>query len=678
MPGIVSTPPLTQDEPITEILHGIPVTDPYRWLEDQNSPRTRAWIKQQTQYARSYLDSIPSREQIKQRVRKFLAVETCDSLKKAGGRYFFRKRLAQQEQSSLYMREGLDGEDQLLLDPSDQKRGAFVSVKPVRVSSDGNLLLYEEKEGGERAGNFFIFDVLAHKKLPDAFPKGYLRGFSFAPDSKSFYYVFQPLDSALLSQGCVYHHVLGTAFGTDRAVFHAKGNEKVRLALISDASRLGILVYRFQVETYTNFYVTPFSAEVEPECVVLDCADRFMPALTNRGLIAVTDRGAPNFRVVALRRSTRGVWEWLDLIQESNRNIQQWLVANDRIVVSYMREGQIEIRTFNLEGKQIGTLEVPSDETVRLAGVSATGDEIFLQIESFNRPPQTACHCMHTGAHTRWPRPEASLDLPPFAHKRISFRSKDGVLVSMFLAGKPESLAEARRPTIMTAYGGYGVSMTPQFSVLASLLMERGCVFALPNIRGGSEFGTAWHQAAKRRRRQVACDDFLSAAEWLISTGRTARDRLAIFGGSNAGLLVAAAATQRPDLFAAVLCMVPLLDMVRYHLFDGADVWQGEFGTSDDADDFFALLGYSPYHNIKKGCKYPATMIVSGDSDQNCNPLHARKMIARLQSANISGEPILLDYTRFRGHSPVLPLSTRIDALTDRIAFLTESLGMPA
>ena len=229
----------------------------------------------------------------------------------------------------------------------------------------------------------------------------------------------------------------------------------------------------------------------------------------------------------------------------------------------------------------------------------------------------------------------------------------------------------------MTSYGGYGVSMTPQFSVFVTFLMERGCLFALPNIRGGSECGVDWHKAAKRRKRQTTYDDFLAAAEWLIATGRTTAAKLAIFGGSNSGLLVGSAMTQRPDLFRAVICMVPMLDMLRYHVFDNAHVWKEEFGTAEDPEDFKALLGYSPYHHVREGVAYPATMIVSGDVDRNCNPLHARKMTARLQAANSSAHPIFLDHSPFRGHSPVLPLSERVEALTDRMAFLCEQLELP-
>jgi prolyl oligopeptidase len=247
----------------------------------------------------------------------------------------------------------------------------------------------------------------------------------------------------------------------------------------------------------------------------------------------------------------------------------------------------------------------------------------------------------------------------------------------MFLVGHKDVVDKNGNAVIMTSYGGYGASMTPQFSVFVAFLMERGCLFALPNIRGGSEFGVEWHNAAKRRNRQTAFDDFLCAAEWLVTTGRTSKNRLAIFGGSNSGLLVGAALTQRPELFRAVVCMVPLLDMLRYHLFDNAHIWAEEFGTANQLEDFEVLERYSPYHQVQPFTHYPAVMLVSGDADRNCNPLHARKMTAKLQAANTSLSPIFLDYSPFRGHSPVLPLTERLDALTDRMAFLCDQLQLP-
>ncbi|MGA8104105.1 MAG: prolyl oligopeptidase family serine peptidase, partial [Candidatus Acidiferrales bacterium] len=297
--------------------------------------------------------------------------------------------------------------------------------------------------------------------------------------------------------------------------------------------------------------------------------------------------------------------------------------------------------------------------------------------ESFTEPIKILRYSEVLGERTLWAKRLIPFDSSKYGHTRVWYTSKDGTKIPMFLVGRHEILESGVHPTVMTSYGGYGVSMTPQFSVFVAFLAERGCLFALPSVRGGAEYGAEWHNAARRRNRQTAYDDFVGAADWLVQTGRSTPTQLAIFGGSNSGLLVGVALTQRPDLFRAVVCMAPLLDMLRYHLFDNAHVWCEEYGTADDPDDFAVLYSYSPYHRVRHGTSYPATMIVSGDSDQNCNPLHARKMTARLQTANASRNPILLEYNKHRGHSPVLPLSDRIDGLTDRMAFLCDQLQLP-
>jgi len=673
---LISRPPATAMEPVTDILHGVPVVDPYRWLEEQASPRTRQWIDEQTKYARLYLDRIPNRAQIQARVRQFLAVETYDSLQKANGRYFFRKRLPNQEQPCICMREGPHGHDQLLLDPSALGQGDHVAAKPLRVSTDGRYLLYEIKKGGERSGTFAILEIDRRRTLPDILPRGFLRGFAFAPDCRSFYYSYEALNAKPGATKSISCHTLGTDFSQDEQIFRVPGGSQVRLGLISDIERFGILVYSFGAGTRITFYLQNFNTPFEPERILSDVDYSFAPVLANGRLFAATDRDAPNMRIVEINRGNDGLMEWTNLVPEAPGRIQQWLVLSDRLLASYFIDGEIQIRSFSLEGKPLDQIDITGDETVRWKGVSAEKDEIFLESESFSHPPHIFCYSPKSGERTAWQPAADCLKSPCFEHERVFFRTADGTSIPIFLVGKPEALAERYRPTIMTSYGGYGMSMSPQFSVLASVLMERGCLFALPNIRGGAEFGAEWHEAARRRRRQTAYDDFLAAAEWLIETGRTAPGRLAIFGGSNSGLLVGAVMTQRPELFRAVICMVPLLDMLRYHLFDGAYVWRDEFGTSEDPEDFAVLLRYSPYHHVQDGIKYPATLIVSGDADQNCNPLHARKMTARLQSANSSNHPILLHYSAFRGHSPVLPLSERIEALTDRVAFLCEELGL--
>jgi prolyl oligopeptidase len=673
----VMPPPFSVVEPVTETLHGVTITDPYRWLEDQDSRRTRAWIDEQTRYARNYLDTIPGRQRIRERIREFLAVETYDSLQRAANRYFFRKRLPNQEQPCIYMREGADGEDRLLIDPSERQTGNFTAVKPLQVSPGGRLLLYEVKEGGERTGTFELLEIESRKRLPDSLPRGYLRGLAFAPDGKSFFYVHEAVDSKRPFYRAAYRHALGTSPSEDQEIFFAGEDMKVRLGLFSNRQRLVFLVYRFLEKTFTDIYLTPFDGSEKPEPILRGIDYNLGLRLLNDRIFAITDRNAPNRRIVEIRLHNDGQQEWVDTVPETGTPINNWVVVGDRIFVSYVRHVTCQIRIFDLSGNPLGELPIRGDETLRMLPCSPDSDELLLETESFTEPIGIFRYSAKGAERTLWAKRNIPFDPAKYDHSQFWYKSKDGTRVPMFLVGRRDVLAGTGNPTIMTSYGGYGLPMTPQFSIFATFLMERGCLFALPNTRGGSELGIEWHIAAKGRDRQTAYDDFLCAAEWLIHTGHTSPGKLAIFGGSNSGLLVGAVLTQRPDLFRASLCMVPMLDMLRYHLFDNAHVWKEEFGTADDPDDFAALAKYSPYHQVRQGVSYPATMIVSGDADRNCNPLHARKMTARLQAANTSDHPIFLHYNKFRGHSPVLPLSERIDALTDRIAFFCDQLQLP-
>jgi len=679
MPKLTTAPPVSPVEAVTEILHGVPVTDPYRWLEDQDSPRTREWLLAQHEYARSYLDAIPGRDRIRARIRELVDVETWDSIQRVGPRYFFRKRQPGHEQPCIFLREGHDGADQLLVDPAERGTGTHTAVKPLRVSPDGGLLLYEVKEGGERTGRFEIVDVGRRKVLPDALPHGYLRGFVFAPDSRSFYYAHEPLAEKQPFYRAVYCHFLGTSFDRDQEIFFAGEQANLRLSIVAGPKQLGLLVFHFLGTTLTDFYLWEMGSDCLPELVLRGAGYRFGPSLVKDGrILAITDFEAPNFRIVEVQPGKDANPEFRDIVPAADAMIQNWIVAGERIYVTYIRGLKTQIDIFDLAGRRVGQLPVEASDTVRLLGASEDGHEVLFERESFTKPIQI-CSYLPAGAQVSSLAERAvPFDAKAFGHLQVWFTAKDGMRIPMFLVGRRDVLDSGSHPTIMTSYGGYGVPMTPQFSVFVAFLMERGCLFALPCIRGGSEFGAEWHRAAKRRNRQVAFDDFLAAAEWLIETRRTDPRRLAIFGGSNSGLLVGAAMTQRLDLFRAVVCMVPMLDMLRYHLFDNAHVWKEEFGTAEDREDFPALFGYSPYHHVRDGTAYPATMIVSGDSDQNCNPLHARKMTARLQAANVSEFPVFLDYSRHRGHSPVLPLSDRIDALTDRMAFLCDQLNLTA
>jgi prolyl oligopeptidase len=670
----IATPPLSAVEPVLDVLHGVPITDPYRWLEDQNSPQTRAWINEQTRYARSYLDGIAGRPHIRERVRELLDVETHDSFLKSGRRYFFRKRLPGHEQPSIYFREGAEGEDQLLIDPAARGTGPYTAVKPLRISPGGSLLLYEVKHGGERTGVFEILNVANRRVLPDDLPHGYLRGFAFAPDAKSFYYVHEATQAESPFHRAAFQHVLGTTSAVDKRIFYAGEDEKLRLAIVAGKRPIGLLVYRFLDKTYTDFYLWRMGGSGRAISVIRDADYSFAPCFLPGRILAVIDEKAPNRKIVEVQPRRNKNPLYFDLVSETDALIRNWVVTSHHIIVSYVRGTRTQIAVFDLFGKRLGNIACNDGETVRILASSPDDDEVLLERESFTRPIEIVRCSATSGAISTWARRDVPFDSADYADTEVNFPSKDRTTIPMFLVGHRDVLAGGTHPVIMTSYGGYGVSATPQFSVLVAFLIERGCLFALPNIRGGSEFGEGWHSAAKRRNRQVSFDDFIAAAEWLVGTERTERRELAIFGGSNSGLLVGAAMTQRPELFRAVLCMVPLLDMLRYHRFDGAHVWTEEFGTAENPEDFAALVNYSPYHAVRQGVAYPATMLVSGDVDRSCNPLHARKMTASLQAANTSSYPILLDYSRFRGHSPTLPLSVRIEALTDRIAFLCDQL----
>jgi prolyl oligopeptidase len=676
MPSLTTASPVSNRCPVTETLHGVEVCDPYRWLEDSGSPETRQWIAEQTAYARAYLDHLPARDAVRKRIHELLAVETCDSFHMAANRYVFRKRLAAEEQPSIYMRDGADGKDQLLINPADSGNGAYTAVKPVQLSSDGRFLLLETKQGGERTGTFSLFDIESRSTLPEVLPRGYLRGFAFAPDGKTAYYVHEPLAAARSCGAVVRQHTLGTDFTADREVFRAREDGRLRLALVFDMARLGILVYHFLERTRTDFYLLPFDSAGAPEPVIANAEYAFIPQLASGKILAMTNRDAPNSRIVELRPEASKEDPWIDIVPEQPSRIHQWIVTRDRIVVSYVTHAETRISVYDFKGRKTGDGPDKPRATLRFVGSSSDSNEVFLETESFTEPPATFRCAVDTNRIDLWFQKTVPFDSGRYEHRQVWYASKDGTKIPMFLMGLREVVRDGCHPVILTSYGGYGVPVTPQFSVFVAYLVECGCLFALPSIRGGSEFGAKWHESAKGRNRQTAYDDFLAAAEWLIAAGRTRPEQLAIFGGSNSGLLVGAALTQRPDLFRAAISIAPLFDMLRYHLFTGANAWRDEFGSAEDPDDFRALAAYSPYHLVRERTAYPAVMIVSGDADQTCHPSHARKMTARLQAANCSSHPILLDYNPMRGHSPVLPLTERVRALTDRIAFLSDQLGM--
>jgi prolyl oligopeptidase len=676
MPPLTPLAALKSEKSVTDILHGVSVTDPYRWLEDPNGEATRKWIYRQTASTNAYFDALHSRERIRRRVRRMLAVETYDSVLVNGTSFFFRKRLPEQEQPCICRRRELHGPDEVLVDPNERAAGIHTSVSPVSISPDGRFLLYGLKEGGERTSKYEILEVETRQVLSDSFARGYLRGFAFFPDSRSFCYVHELAETTGGGRHVAYLHTIGTPFSEDREIFCAGEGKQLRLQLIAGPRHIGFIVHHLSENRLTDFYLAKKDRPDLLQQILKGATYSFAPVLLRDRILAITDRDAANLRIVRLLSRIEGEPEFLNVISESKARVQSWTVAGERIYVAYSSHLGTKVHIFSLDGRHIEQLESDDAESIRLKFGSVESSEVLLETESFFRPPQIVRYTPSTNQTQVWAERLTPLASDSFSCRQTSFNSRDGTTVPLTLLGRSSDLEKGGRPTIMTSYGGFGVAMTPRFSVLVTFMLECGCLFALPHIRGGSEFGTEWHRAGQRHNRQNAFDDFTGAAEWLIQSGQTLPGRLAIFGGSNSGLLVLAALTQRPELFRAVLCIAPLADMLRFHLFDQAYLWKEEFGTVEDDSDFRILHAYSPYHNIRSVTEYPSVLFVSGNADQNCNPLHARKMTAILQAENSSQNPILLDYSVHRGHSPVLPLTDRVEALTKRLAFLCHELGI--
>ncbi len=514
--------------------------------------------------------------------------------------------------------------------------------------------------------------------LPDRLPRGFYGGLVFATDGRGFYYSHQHVDSKRPYYHAIRWHTFGTGLEQDMETFVVGEDPKLRVMLLPALDGTKMYLCRVLVDTVkvTDIYVQNLAANESPRLVVRGIEGKFYPFISRNQLIALTDWKSPNGRVVAIDLDNPEIGAWRDVVPESQSCLESFAVSGEKIFVAYSENAVTRIQIFDTSGRLHGSVPCPPHGTAQLIQGDPQCDEVFYSYTSFSQPASIYCYHAMSGRHELWAQPNVPFDASSVEVEQVHYPAKDGIEIPMFLLSRRGQRHLGPMPTFLTGYGGFGISLTPRFTAYATFLMEQGCLIAMPNLRGGSEFGEEWHVAAKRHNRQIAFDDFIAAADWLVAEGHTAPERIAIGGGSNGGLLVGAALTQRPDLFRAVICLGPLLDMLRYHKFDQAILSAEEYGSAENAEDFQSLRMYSPYHRVKDDVAYPAVMLISGDSDTRCNPMHARKMTARLQAATNSRRPILLDYKPAWGHMPVQPLSSRIDALTDRLAFICHELGV--
>jgi prolyl oligopeptidase len=667
-------------EPVTETLHGVEVTDPYRWLEDQNSPRTRAWLEEQTAYTRAYFDAVPGREKIRERVKELLALKGFISEPwNVGERYFFLKRKNDREQPVIVMRDGLFGPETILVDPTLRATGSSTSVSIAMISEDGRFLAYSVRQGGTDHSALEILDLERDVVLPDKLPEGSCTGFAFDPDGSGFYYSHREVQDQRPDYRAVFWHALGTDRTQDQEVFFAgeRPNLFVGVLCSPETNLLAYPVFSTGRSRRTSVYLQKMPLRSgHPELLLPNMEGCFVPFFVRGQLLAYTDYAAPNFRVVHIDLASPDPARWHDVVPETSQKLQQFAVAGDQLFVTRVNRFTTSLELFHLYGDREGEIVLTAHGSIDLLNQTTKADRVFYSQTSMCQP--TSIHFYDASPKKRFTCDEADLSLRSYEIEveEVVYPSRDNTLVPLLLAARKGHLHSGPLPTFVTGYGGFGNCVTPRFTAFATFLIEQGFLFAVPALRGGSELGEQWHRAGMREHRQNSFDDFMVAAEWLIAEGRALGNGIAIGGGSNAGLLVGAAITQRPDLFRAAICLGPLLDMARYHLFDFAAGWRDEYGSAEDEQDCTHLLSYSPYHRVHNGITYPAVLLISGDADTRCNPMHARKMAARLQAANSSERPILLDYKPAWGHTPTQPLSARVDALTDRLAFVCHELGV--
>jgi prolyl oligopeptidase len=425
-----------------------------------------------------------------------------------------------------------------------------------------------------------------------------------------------------------------------------------------------------------TLYLHSLLSDRPPHLLIQDIEGCFNPFFAGNKLLAYTDHNARNFRIVEIDVDHPSPTCWKDVVPESDRVIQQFATAADTIFVTRPERYSVKVQSFTLDGKPSDGLECAPYGTVTLHDQPHTTAELVFSYTSISKPLSVYCYRSDSQRYRAWDESVVSFDPSSVTLEEIDYKSKDGIRVPLLLAARKDLLHSGPLPTFLTGYGGFGSCVTPKFTALATFLIEQGCLFAIPAIRGGAELGEEWHLAGKGIKRQNSFDDFISAAEWLVLHKRSIPGRVAIGGGSNAGLLIGAAITQRPDLFRAAICLGPLLDMIRYHKFDLAARWTDEYGCADDGDDFRPLWAYSPYHRVIDRTAYPAVLFISGDADTRCNPMHVRKMTARMQAATASEKPIVLDYKTHWGHMPVQPISAKVESLTDRLAFICHELGI--
>ena len=668
----VPPPPPTEVREVVDTLHGVDVPDPYRWLEDQEAPETRAWIDAQNAYTDTVLGALPGRDRLRRVAAAVLEREAVGLPNERGGRYFYSRRGADQDLAVLYVREGLDGEERALIDPHPMSPDHTTSVELRDISDDGGRVAYAVREGGVDEVSIRIRDVDTGDDLADMLPAARYGAVTLAPDGGGLYYErYGDVTPRVM------YHAFGTPMADDVQLFGA-GYERhqIPVTVVSDDGRWMAVHVIEGSSGPTEIHVKDLAHDTPFVTAIADGVSESWASFAGGELVIVTNLDAPNKRVVLADPADPAPDRWREVIPERDDVVIETAAAlGGRLAVSYLEDVQPRVAIHELDGTHVRDIAFDTIGSVGGGAGRWTSDEAFFTFETFHVPRTIYRYDLATGEQAVWAEPDLPVDAPAYRVTQRWFASQDGTRVPMFVVHRPGVALDGGNPTLLTGYGGFNLSQTPRFSALATTWLRSGGVFALANMRGGSEFGEEWHQSGMLANKQNVFDDFIAAAEHLVEAGYTSPEHLAIRGGSNGGLLVGAVSNQRPDLFGAVVCTYPLLDMVRYHQFLVASFWVPEYGSSEDPEQFAYIHAYSPYHNVIDGGDYPATLYLSGDGDTRVAPLHARKMAALMQARNGSDNPILLRYHTQAGHSGGQPVSQQLDEMVDTVSFLLWQVG---
>jgi prolyl oligopeptidase len=668
----------------TDDYHGVKIADPYRWLEDLDSAETRAWVEAENKLTFGFLESIPQRTAIKERLTRLWNYEKYGIPFKEGSRYFFTRNSGLQNQAVLYTVTALDAQPQMVLDPNTLSPDGTVAVSGLQVSPDGKLLAYSLSASGSDWQEWKVRDVETSKDLSDHLQWVKFSGVSWTRDGKGFFYsrYDEPKSDTLKGTNYfqkVYFHKLGTPQSEDVLVYE-RPDQKDWLfggTVTEDGNYLIVTVFQ-GTDVKSRVYYKDLKAKEAAVVKLLDDFDAAYNFIGNEGsrFFFQTDLQASRGKVIEVDVSKPARDNWKVIVPESKETLQTTSFVNNKFITNYLKDAYTQVKVYDTAGKLVNEVAFPGIGSAEGFGGKATDKETFYSFTGFTTPTTIYRYDMTTGKSTVFRQPKVEFNPADYETKQVFYTSKDGTKVPMFITHKKGVKLDGNNPTYLYGYGGFSISLSPAFSVGNLVWMEMGGVYAQPNLRGGGEYGEEWHQQGMKLKKQNVFDDFIGAAQWLIDNKYTSTPKLAIGGGSNGGLLVGAALTQRPDLFGAALPAVGVMDMLRFQKFTIGWAWVSDYGSSDNADDFKALYAYSPLHNIKPGTSYPPTLVTTADHDDRVWPGHSFKFAAALQAAQAGSAPVLIRIETKAGHGAGKPTTKIIEELADRWAFLVKTLNM--